>query len=248
MVLEATSKRAWRIVLFGSLGLHVALLLVFGGKAKMVPKDSTDSLVLEIPHPKDTKTIRGLAGLSRDSGLLAQTGNQSFSGQAWLDTTPLAYTFKDWEDQTRWLGPEAWRLQTSVGITVGTSNRNESRLNPDRPVFLGQGATNSVDLVRRQTVWHLETEIKSAKLLGSPVFPIPPKGELLSPTAIGFTLGDQGKVFTARVEMASGSKSTDQLALEAVRRCEFELPKASTQSLNGLRGRIVVEWGTTSLN
>lgn len=240
----SSEQRGWSGGRWGALitlvfALHVGLIFALGGRKPVIPRRVENAPAVQFAtRLTDAQQLE-------DPTLLARPHPRGFAGASWLPVPQLEFPPFRWTEPPRWLELPGEQLTAGFLRYVQTNRPTRLGLAPlpaPEPARLPASETSFP--AKRDSNYHLNGGLANRRWLNAPA-DLPPQSaaDPLTNSVVLALVDSDGQVISpVLLPPGSGSRRTDEFALELVRTARFA-PAGNDLTV----GTLVFEWNTVPL-
>ena len=243
------TRRRWGYALAASFFAQVALLLYFGEKPHPLapPAQFTTAIFLAADPWSEQQLTRD--ALWRDPTLFALPHARGFSGEAWLNFTPIQHRPKDWTEPPRWLALPAHGLGETLSRFLTTNTPAPLRI-ADKPLprLIRSDPLVPNPPLPTRSMLRIEGDLGRRPLREGLELPSWPHYDVLTNTVVELCVNAEGQPVVTTLRGESGLRAADQFAAKFAAAARFQpLPRKKEQTplADTLTwGRLIFQWRT----
>jgi hypothetical protein len=241
-------RRRWGYAIVFSFLAQVALLLYFGEKPHPRVRPAEFNTAISLTADLWSEAQLAQDSLWRDPTLLALPHPRGFSGEAWLDFTPVQHQPRDWTEPPRWLSLQADGLGQTLSRFLMTNTPTPLRI-ADKPLprlIRSDPVVPNPPLPTRSTL-RLEGDLAGRTLRQEPELPSWAHYDVLSNTVLELWVNAEGEPLVVTLHRESGLRAADEFASKVAAAARFQpVPRKPGPTLTEAltSGRLVFRWHT----
>jgi TonB family protein len=233
---EGWTPRKFYFVLAFVLMFHMALILLFGSKKKIVPR-----AVINVPQVQLANNTDEFIALG-DPTLFARPNLHDLVTTFWRRMPGVAQPDFNWTEPPRYLPPAPENFGAAFQDYMRSRGTAELTLNfkPEPKLILPELAFENA--MPQTTTMQISGELGQRRLLHSDALPSLPRNDVIAPSTVQALVDPSGNVASPVVLEPSGDSDADQLALKLARDLRFAPAPGLTL------GEVTFTWHTVPTN